>query len=102
MPDSRIYYSQVKGEMEAAVRQAPFRAIHIFRPSLLLGERAAAPPGRAPRRRGAADAEAPAARAAAEVPGRDRTATVAAAMLRAAEDDGGGVRVHEAEELLNA
>ncbi|WP_460503201.1 NAD-dependent epimerase/dehydratase family protein, partial [Hymenobacter agri] len=38
--DSRIYYSQVKGEMEAAVRQAPFRAIHIFRPSLLLGERA--------------------------------------------------------------
>ena len=38
---SRFYYSQVKGEMEAAVRKVPFRAIHIFRPSLLLGERTA-------------------------------------------------------------
>lgn len=38
---SRFYYGQVKGEMEAAVRQTPFRAIHIFRPSLLLGARAA-------------------------------------------------------------
>lgn len=38
---SRFYYSRVKGEMEAAVREAPFRAVHIFRPSLLLGTRAA-------------------------------------------------------------
>ncbi|WP_045688947.1 NAD-dependent epimerase/dehydratase family protein [Hymenobacter sp. AT01-02] len=37
---SRFYYSRVKGEMEEAVQQAPFRAIHIFRPSLLLGQRA--------------------------------------------------------------
>lgn len=37
---SRVYYSRVKGEMEAAVGQAPFRAIHFFRPSLLLGDRA--------------------------------------------------------------
>ena len=29
-------------------------------------------------------------------------ATVAAAMLRAAEDDGGGVRVHEPEELAQS
>ncbi|GAA4372396.1 NAD-dependent epimerase/dehydratase family protein [Hymenobacter koreensis] len=36
---SRFYYNRVKGDMEAAVRQAPFRAVHIFRPSLLLGNR---------------------------------------------------------------
>ncbi|KAA9332146.1 NAD-dependent epimerase/dehydratase family protein [Hymenobacter busanensis] len=38
-PASRFYYNRVKGDMEAAVRQAPFRAVHIFRPSLLLGQR---------------------------------------------------------------
>ncbi|UOQ76039.1 NAD-dependent epimerase/dehydratase family protein [Hymenobacter sp. 5516J-16] len=36
---SRFYYNRVKGEMEEAVRQLPFRAIHFFRPSLLLGPR---------------------------------------------------------------
>lgn len=34
------FYSRVKGRMEAAVRQLPFAAVHIVRPSLLLGERA--------------------------------------------------------------
>ena len=38
-PYSRMFYSRVKGEAEAAVRQLPYRAIQIFRPSLLLGER---------------------------------------------------------------
>jgi uncharacterized protein YbjT (DUF2867 family) len=38
-PSSLFYYSRVKGEMEAAVRKLSFRAIHIFRPSLLLGPR---------------------------------------------------------------
>jgi len=38
-PGSRVYYSRVKGEMENAVRAFPFRAVHIFRPSLLLGAR---------------------------------------------------------------
>ena len=95
---SRVYYSRVKGEMEAAVAQAPFRAIHIFRPSLLLGERAQPRLGE---------------RLAAAVLGLLRPvmngpllkyqpvtgAAVAAAMLRAAEDDGGGVRVHLSDEL---
>ena len=95
---ARVYYSRVKGEMEAAVRQAPFRAIHIFRPSLLLGARATPRLGE---------------RLSAAVLGALRpllrgplarlrpvpVAAVAAAMLRAAEDDGGGVRVHEPEEL---
>lgn len=34
------FYSRVKGRMERAVRQLPFEAVHIVRPSLLLGERA--------------------------------------------------------------
>ncbi len=38
-PKSAIFYSRVKGEVEAAITPLPFRAIHIFRPSLLLGER---------------------------------------------------------------
>ena len=97
--ESRVYYSRVKGEMEAAVRQTPFRAIHIFRPSLLLGNRAQ--PRLAerlsavvlrvlrPLLRGPLLKYRP-------VSG----ATVAAAMLRAAEDDGGGVLVHLSDKLL--
>jgi uncharacterized protein YbjT (DUF2867 family) len=38
-PKSRIFYSRVKGETEADVRKLPYRAIQIFRPSMLLGER---------------------------------------------------------------
>ena len=37
--DSWFFYSQVKGELEEAVRELPFWAIHIFQPSFLLGER---------------------------------------------------------------
>ncbi|MDZ7343458.1 MAG: oxidoreductase [candidate division KSB1 bacterium] len=36
---SSIFYNRVKGEVEAAIATLPFRAVHIFRPSLLLGER---------------------------------------------------------------
>lgn len=39
-PESRVFYSRVKGETETGVRKLPYRAIQIFRPSLLLGERA--------------------------------------------------------------
>ena len=38
-PDSRVFYSRVKGEAEAAVRTLPYRAVQIFRPGLLLGKR---------------------------------------------------------------
>ncbi len=37
--ESMFFYSRVKGEVEAAVRELPYWAVHIFRPSLLLGER---------------------------------------------------------------
>ncbi len=39
-PESRVFYSRVKGEAEAAVRKLPYRATQMFRPSLLLGQRA--------------------------------------------------------------
>jgi len=38
-PHSRVFYSKVKGEIEAAVSQLPFEEIHIFRPSVLVGHR---------------------------------------------------------------
>jgi uncharacterized protein YbjT (DUF2867 family) len=96
--NGRFYYSRVKGEMEEAVRQAPFRAIHIFRPSLLLGERAQPRLGERlsaavlalarPLLRGSWGKYRPVA-----------AATVAQAMLRAAEDDGGGIRLHNSDAL---
>ena len=37
--NSRFFYNQVKGEVEEAVAGEGFKALHIFRPSVLLGER---------------------------------------------------------------
>ncbi|QDA59465.1 NAD-dependent epimerase/dehydratase family protein [Hymenobacter jejuensis] len=99
--ESRIYYNRVKGEMEDAVRQTPFRVIHIFRPSLLLGERREKRLGEqigfvlmkllnplllGPLRKYRA------------VP----AAAVARAMIRAAAEDGGGVRVHLSDEIAES
>ncbi|HVG34716.1 MAG TPA: oxidoreductase [Pyrinomonadaceae bacterium] len=39
-PRSSIFYNRVKGELEQAVSKLTFDAVNIFRPSLLLGERA--------------------------------------------------------------
>jgi uncharacterized protein YbjT (DUF2867 family) len=44
-PNSRIFYSRVKGETEQAISRLPFRAIHIFRPSILIGDRRESRPG---------------------------------------------------------
>lgn len=38
-PDSSIFYNRVKGELEREIMELPFGAIHIFQPSMLLGER---------------------------------------------------------------
>jgi uncharacterized protein YbjT (DUF2867 family) len=38
-PTSRIFYSRVKGETEAAISALPFEGRQIFRPSILVGER---------------------------------------------------------------
>jgi len=37
--NSGIFYNQVKGEVEGAITSVGFKALHIFRPSLLLGSR---------------------------------------------------------------
>lgn len=37
--NSKIFYNQVKGEVEEAIGQAGFTSFHIFRPSLLMGDR---------------------------------------------------------------
>ncbi|MEJ7647128.1 MAG: NAD(P)H-binding protein [Chryseolinea sp.] len=37
--DSSIFYNQVKGEVEDSVINAGYQCVHIFRPSLLLGDR---------------------------------------------------------------
>ena len=99
--DSYFYYSRVKGEMEAAVRQVPFRAIHIFRPSLLLGDR---PTPRLGERLSAAVLALlrPLLRGSLAKYRPVAATTVAQAMLRAAEDDGGGVRVHSSETLARS
>lgn len=93
---SRVYYSRVKGEMEAAVRQTPFRAIHFFRPSLLLGDRTEKRFGE---QLGAMVLRAlrPALRGPLRKYRAIEAATVARAMLHAAEADAAGLQVHSSD-----
>jgi len=37
--NSSIFYSRVKGEVEEAIAKIGFKAFHIFRPSMLMGDR---------------------------------------------------------------
>lgn len=90
---SRIFYNRVKGEMEEAVKQTPFRAIHIFRPSLLLGER---PQPRLGERVAAVFMKViqPLLLGPLRVYRPMTAQAVAQAMLDAARQDGGGVRTY--------
>jgi uncharacterized protein YbjT (DUF2867 family) len=38
-PNSKNFYLRTKGELEAELARLPFRAVHILRPSLLIGKR---------------------------------------------------------------
>lgn len=38
-PDSRIFYSRMKGELERDIKKLPFETIHILRPGMLKGKR---------------------------------------------------------------
>jgi len=38
-PDSKIFYSRMKGELERDVQKLPFQNIHIIRPGALTGDR---------------------------------------------------------------
>jgi uncharacterized protein YbjT (DUF2867 family) len=44
-PGSIIFYSKVKGQVEQKVSGLPFRSVHIFRPSMLMGKRSETRPG---------------------------------------------------------
>jgi len=38
-PQSKVFYNRIKGEVEQGVSQLDFKAVSIFRPSLLMGKR---------------------------------------------------------------
>lgn len=38
-PDSKIFYSRIKGELERDVRKLPFRSVHFLQPGMLAGHR---------------------------------------------------------------
>lgn len=94
-PTSSIYYNKVKGETEAAITKLGYSALHIFRPSLLLGERN----------------ESRAGEEAAKtfyrlfgflVPKKYKgiqASTVAKAMIHFAHDDAHGTFIHESHEM---
>jgi uncharacterized protein YbjT (DUF2867 family) len=38
-PSSRIFYNRVKGEIEKDIREIGFKGLHVYQPSLLMGDR---------------------------------------------------------------
>ena len=43
--DSRNFYLQLKGTVEEAISKLPFESVHLFRPSILIGNRDEVRPG---------------------------------------------------------
>lgn len=97
-PRSKNFYLRVKGELEEAVRALPLESVHIFQPSLLLGERVE-------RREGEAVGVAAAQALAFLMAGRLRkyraieAAKVARAMVAAANKDVAGCFVYQYDEI---
>lgn len=92
---SFVYYNRVKGETEQAIRDVGFRTLHIFRPSLLLGERDE-------KRKGEDAAKIFYKVFGFLIPRKYKAihgATVARAMLDAASRDAAGVFIHESGEM---
>lgn len=91
---SPAFYSRVKARMEQAVLALPFEAVHVVRPSLLLGERAELRPGE---RLGQALAPllSPVLRGPLARYRPVRADEVAAAMITLALDGAPGAHVHE-------
>ena len=96
--NARVFYNRVKGEMEETVKALPFTSVHIFQPSLLLGDRQ--------KKRFGEEVAAKAMKVLQFLmvgPLRPYRAipaqTVAKAMLEAAKQDGGGVLVHPSEQM---
>lgn len=96
---ARSFYLRLKGEIEAAVSKLPFEAVHLFRPSLLLGART-----EQRRFEGFIQGLAPVFSLVCKGP-LSRYApvsgeTVAAAMVAAALSDPRGIHVHEYDSIL--
>jgi uncharacterized protein YbjT (DUF2867 family) len=88
---SRVFYNQVKGDLEEALAALPLRSLSIVRPSLLLGDRREFRLG-----------ESIAKRFAFLVPGKYapiHARDVAAALVRLAAEDAPGRRVVESAEM---
>jgi len=92
-PRSPFFYLRVKGQCEREISAMPFQAIHIFRPSFLIGKR--------PRKRPLEEAVIPLARALAPFlvgPLRNFRPTegsdLAKRMVEAAQSDVAGVQIH--------
>lgn len=94
---SPAFYSRVKARMEQAVAEVPFEAVHVVRPSLLLGDRAEHRPGER-----LAQKVSPLLSLALVGPlAKYRpvaAADVAAALVRCAGSDARGVRIHHLPE----
>ncbi len=92
--ESRIFYNQVKGELENALRPLAYRSVTIVRPSLLLGKRKEFRPF-----------ERLAMIVGEVVPGRFRPVRardVARALVTAARKDEPGLRIIESEQIKEA
>lgn len=92
---SSFLYNRVKGELEAAASALPFEAVHIARPSLLLGARSESRPAEA-------FAQALAPYLGPFLPARlrpIRADVVARALLALADAGAAGVHIHESDAL---
>jgi uncharacterized protein YbjT (DUF2867 family) len=92
--ESRVFYTQVKGELENALRPLGYRSVTIVRPSLLLGKRKEFRPF-----------ERLAAIVGEVVPGRYRPVRardVAKALVTSARKDEPGLRIIESEQIKDA
>ena len=92
--ESRVFYNQVKGELENALRPLGYRSVTIVRPSLLLGKRKEFRPF-----------ERLAMIVGEVVPGRYRPVRardVAKALVTAARNDEPGLRIIESEQIKDA
>lgn len=98
-PGSPVFYTRTKGELEEALKKLPFKALHIFRPFFLDGDRAEFRPAerfvllifRTIRflLEGPLKKYQPV-----------KVATLARAMIRAATEKSAGIHVYESDEIL--
>ena len=100
-PKSPFFYPRLKGEIDQEVARLPFEAVHIFRPSLLLGRRDESRLTEKLMQRAA-----PLYAWLCVGPWRRyrpiRAEAVAQAMVRAALSDEGGVQIHEFSRIMGA